>query len=91
MFACEKKEKTSQYKGVYKHKQSGRWYAQLQIKGKNKEYGGTFKDELDAAKRVNQLCEEFGIPLQNPAISAIPNRLFQVTDTFGQQMLGDLL
>jgi hypothetical protein len=37
-----------------------------------------FKDELDAAKRVNQLCEELGIPLQNPTISAIPNQQYQV-------------
>ena len=38
-----------------------------------------FKDELDAAKRANQLCEELKIPLQNPEISAIPNQQYQVT------------
>ena len=41
-----------------------------------------FKDELDAAKRVNQLCEEQGIPLQNPEISAIPNEQYQVTKNY---------
>ena len=59
-----------------KHKQ---WCAQLSLKGKKQMYGGYFNDELDAAKRVNQLCEEFGIPLQNPTISAIPNQQYQVT------------
>merc|ERR1712034_206520 len=69
----QKKEKISQYKGVTWHKQSGNWYAQLQVKGKKQKYGGIFKDELDAAKRINQLCEEFGIPPHNPTISAAPN------------------
>jgi hypothetical protein len=38
-----------------------------------------FKDELDAAKAVNQLCETLGIPLKNPEISAIANQQYQVT------------
>jgi hypothetical protein len=33
-----------------------------------------FNDELDAAKRVNQLCEDLGIPHQNPTVSAMPNQ-----------------
>ena len=41
--------------------------------------GGTFNDELDAAKRVNQLCEEMGIPYKNPGISATPNQQCHVT------------
>jgi len=31
--------------------------------------GGQFEDELNAAKRVNQICEEFGIPQKNPEVS----------------------
>ena len=69
---------SSQYKGVSWHSKTREWYAQLQVKGKKK-YGGTFKDELDAAKRVNQLCEELGIPFQNPTISAKPNKKKEVT------------
>ena len=79
MFVCEKKEKTSQYKGVYWHKQIRRWYVLIHLKGKKRKYGGCFSDELDAAKRVNQLCEELEIPLQNPTISTIPNQQYQVT------------
>jgi len=73
----QKRETISQYKGVTWHKQSGKWYVQVQVKGQKQKYGGMFKDELDAAKRVNQLCEELGIPSQNPTISAIPNQQYQ--------------
>merc|ERR1712034_212713 len=34
-------------------------------------------NEMDAAKRVNQLCEEMGISLQNPEISAVPTQQYQ--------------
>ena len=88
MFACEKKEKTSQYKGVYWHKQSGRWYAQLQVKGKKKKYGGTFKDELDAAKRVDQLCEELKIPPQNPGIEEPPTQQSPVAENYFFCLIG---
>merc|ERR1712034_273122 len=63
-----KREKTSQYKGVCWHRQNGTWYAQLNVKGEKNKYGGCFSDELDAAKRVNQLCEELGIAPQNPGV-----------------------
>ena len=42
-------------------------------------YGGIFNDELDAGKKVNQLCDDFGIPQQNPGISGIRNQQYQVT------------
>jgi len=69
----KKKKKTSQYKGVFWHKSCGKWYADLCIKGEKK-YGGSFHDELDAAKKVNQLCEEFKIPPRNPGITGVPNQ-----------------
>ena len=55
-----------------------KWYVLIYPKGQKPKFGGTFKDELDAAKRVNQLCEELGIPLKNPTISTIPNQQYQV-------------
>ena len=70
-FECEKKQKMSQYEGVYFQTQNGNWYARLLLNGTYK-HGGTFNNEMDAAKRVNQLCEEMRIPLRNPEISAIP-------------------
>merc|ERR1711925_41680 len=73
----EKKDKTSQFKGVYWHKETGKWYVVIRPKRQKQKYGGMFKDELDAAKRVNQLCQELRIPLQNPAISAMPNEQYQ--------------
>jgi len=68
------KGKMSHYRGVYRHKQREKWYVLINLQGQKKKYGGIFKDELDAAKRVNQLCEELGIPSQNPQVSAIPNQ-----------------
>ena len=73
-----KREKTSQYKGVYGHK-NGKWLVHISLKGKQQKYGGYFREELDAAKKVNQLCEEMEIPLQNPGISAIPSQKSEVT------------
>ena len=81
MYACEKKAKPSKYKGVSWHTKNKKWYVQLKAKEK-KVYGGIFQDELDAAKRVNQLCEKFGIPLLNPEISAKTNQQYQVTEKY---------
>merc|ERR1712034_245473 len=63
-----KREKTSQYKGVYCAKSSGLWYASLYLNASKKIYGGVFKNELDAAKRINQICDEFKITPKNPGI-----------------------
>ena len=75
----EKNKQTSQYKGVCWNKEKSKWQALVYLKGKKQIYGGRFNDELDAAKRVNQLCEKLKIPPQNPTISAIPNQQYQVT------------
>ena len=42
-------------------------------------YGGQFNNELDAGKKVNQICEELGISLKNPTINAILDQQCQVT------------
>jgi len=39
-----------------------------------KKYCGEFDDELDAAKKVNELCHTFGIPLQNPGVVEMPTQ-----------------
>merc|ERR1712034_93921 len=74
----QKKEKASQYKGVYWHKQKKRWYVAICLKEQKRKYGGSFKDELDAAMRMNQLCQELRIPLKNPTISTMPNQQYPV-------------
>jgi hypothetical protein len=76
---CEKNECKSQYAGVLWIKRDRKWKVQFKLKGKKLKCGGIFIDELDAAKKVNQLCEELGIPPKNPGISGLPNRLVQVT------------
>ena len=81
LFVCEKREKTSQYKGVYWLTEKGKWCVQLRLKGVS-QYGGAFEDELDAARRVNHLCKKFGIPLKNLEISTIPNEQYPVTTKF---------
>ena len=75
VFVCEAKENTSQYFGVSYDKRYYKWMAKLYLKGQKSRsrYGGLFNDELDAAKRINQLCKEIGIPLKNPEISSKPN------------------
>merc|ERR1712034_245630 len=71
------RKKTSEYRGVSWHKCNRKWRAQLSLKGGTEKFGGTYNDEMDAAKRVNQLCEEMDIPLRNPGISAIPTPQYQ--------------
>ena len=78
-YKCEAKEKSSQYKGVSWHKPSGKWHVELRLKDGNRKYGGGFSDELDAAKRVNQLCVELEIPERNPRIGTIPHKQWKVT------------
>ena len=68
LYTCEKREKTSQYKGVSWNQENGQWRAELQFK-KQRQNGGYFREELDAAKKVNQLCEKLEIPLRNPGIA----------------------
>ena len=79
IFVCETQDKKSQYKGVYYRKQTGKWNVLVYCKGEKSKYGGLFNDELDAAKRVNQVCEELKIPLRNPGIIGMSN---QVTQNF---------
>jgi len=74
-----KKKTTSQFNGVTWHKKKRKWYVQLR-----RVCGGYFKDELDAGKRVNQLCEELRIPHQNPQISAIPNLQYRKKEKTSQ-------
>jgi len=80
-----KKGKISKYKGVFWHNQREKWYVVLYVsKEQSQKYGGRFNDELDAAKKVNQLCEDFGIPQQNPELSAIPNEQSQKKEKISQ-------
>merc|ERR1712034_33757 len=77
----QKKEKTSQYKGVYWHRKRKKWGAWLSLKNGKKKFGGNFKDELDAAKKVNQLCEQLGIsPTQNSGVVEIPTQVLPHDD-----------
>jgi len=75
------KKNISQYKGVTWSKQRKKWRVQLCLKGQNQKFGGYFKDALDAAKRVNQICEELGIPPYNPDVVEMPTQTSPVTVT----------
>lgn len=75
------KEKRSQYKGVYWNRINEKWFVNLYCKDGKQKYGGLFNNELDAAKRVNQLCAEAGIPPKNPGINAIQNQELQIENT----------
>jgi len=66
-------QSTSLFQGVSWNKSKKKWYVFLHSNGK-KIYGGGFTNELDAAKKANQLCEQLGISLKNPEMSAIPNQ-----------------
>merc|ERR1712034_155931 len=78
------RKKTSEYRGVSWHKCNRKWRAQLSLKGKIQKHGGIFKNELEAAIKVNQLCEEMEIPLQNPGVSAIPTQQCQKKEKTSQ-------
>jgi len=65
---------SSKYKGVTWNKNDKKWYAYLYL-GSKKYIRGTWYDtELDAAKRVNQLCDEWQIKRKNPDVDAMPIR-----------------
>jgi hypothetical protein len=53
-------------------KKSKKWRSQL--KYENTKFSEYFDNELDAAKRVNQLCEKFGLPAKNIGISEAPTK-----------------
>jgi len=64
--------------------ESRKWHALIYLKGKKPKYGGNFMSELEATKKVDQLCEELGIPPQNPTISAIPNKQYSKREKTSQ-------
>ena len=59
------------------HRGTRQWRAQLRVKGSIQNYEEHFKEELDAAKRVNKLCEAMNIPLRNPGIAGIPTQQYR--------------
>ena len=73
----ETKQQTSLYKGVCWNKETGKWRAYLSFKRQIQKYGGCYSNEMDAAKRVNQLCQEMKIPLRNSGITGMPNEVTQ--------------
>merc|ERR1712034_276155 len=54
--------------------------AEVRAKDGKLKYGGRFSDELDAAKSVNQLCKELGIPEKNPKIGTMPHQPWKHSD-----------
>jgi len=62
----------SEYKGVFYHVGNSKWAVDFKV-NKKRHYGGYFDEQIEAAKRVNQLCDELGIPRKNPEVNAIPN------------------
>jgi len=61
---------TSKYKGVARN---GQLWAVTIFFNSQKIHGGRYCDELDAAKRVNQLCDKLKITQKNPGIGSMPN------------------
>jgi hypothetical protein len=68
---CEVEYSTSVYKDVMWNKRKRRWRAIVCCNLKKYE-GGVYLNEVDAAKRVNQLCDELGIKRKNPTVDAEP-------------------
>jgi len=66
-----KHEEISQYKGVSWMQYRKEWKAYLQFKNQHKL--SYHVNELDAARKVNQLCDEFGIKRKNPDVGPTPN------------------
>jgi hypothetical protein len=72
-------QSTSNYGGVSWNEKKQLWQAEFYFNGKltSTSY---FKNELDAAKNINQLCQNMRIPLKNPELPEISNQ--QVTVLF---------
>ena len=76
-------QSTSNYKEISWDEKRQLWKAEFSFNGKiSKSY---FENELDAVKRINQLCKNIGIPSKNPELPEIPNQ--QVTPLFLNQSL----
>ena len=88
--ACEMKRvgKTSQYSGVCWIKHMNRWGADIIFKKQHKK--SYHANEIEAARRVNQYCDDFGINRRNPDVDSMPNkgviqnRLFTNNISFSQ-------
>ena len=74
-------QSTSNYEGVSWNEKRKLWQSKFHFNGKtSKSY---FENELDAAKRINQLCENMKILLKNPELPEMSNQ--QVTLLFLNQ------
>jgi len=62
---------TSKYIGVSFNKKSKKWRAVIYFQKQAKD-GGDYGNELDAAKKVNQMCDELKIKRKNPEVDAMP-------------------
>ena len=58
----------SNYTGVSWHSQNRKWLAQLCLGSQTKIFGGLFFDEREAAKKVNNLCDEYDVEYKNPEL-----------------------
>jgi len=75
IFLCVLTHSTSKYKGVYLEKKSNKWRAFLYFE-KILQSGGAYYDEVDAAKKVNKMCDKFQIKRKNPDVDASPMTAF---------------
>ena len=79
----EPTQSTSKYEGVSWNEKRQLWKAEFYFNEKTtKSY---FQNELDAAKRITQLCEKMKIPSKNPELMKILNQ--RVTSSFLNQSL----
>ena len=60
----------SRYSGVSWSSKYQKWIARLYVEQKQI-YGGIFDNEIDAAKRVNGICDGLNIPHKNPGIGTL--------------------
>ena len=61
----KQRKSTSIYKGVSWVEQRQKWKASIHLPGNKFEYGGLFDDELKAAQKVNEMCDQFQIEKKN--------------------------
>ena len=59
----------------------GTWAVQIYFHN-HKYFGGYFNEEIEAAKKVNQLCDEVGIPQKNPEVNEMPITNSKVIENF---------
>jgi hypothetical protein len=64
----------SKYNGVFWNKRWQKWETALHLTSGKRKFCGYFDNEIEAAKKLNILCDEYCLPHKNPETDGVPNQ-----------------